>query len=53
MKNRLTYPALISSKTNGFRDGASIGAANVALEALAKKRGWSTFVTENAAVRVI
>jgi uncharacterized protein len=41
---------LIFSKTNGFRDDASIQAANAALVAIAKKRGWPSYVTENAAV---
>jgi len=41
---------LIFSKTNGFRDEASIQAGNAALVAIAKKRGWPSYVTENAAV---
>jgi uncharacterized protein len=49
-KNLKSPSLLIFSKTNGYRDSSSIAAANVALEAIAKKRGWSTFVTENAAV---
>jgi len=40
---------LIFSKTNGFRH-ESIVAGNAALSAIAKRRGWSVFVTENGAV---
>jgi uncharacterized protein len=41
---------LIFSKTNGYRDDPSIQASNAALVAIAKKRGWPVYVTENAAV---
>jgi len=41
---------LIFSKTNGFRDDPSIKAANAALVEIARKRGWPSYVTENAAV---
>jgi len=41
---------LIFSKTNGFRDEASIQASNAALAAIATVRGWPSFVTENGAV---
>lgn len=41
---------LIFSKTNGFRDGAQIAAANAALEKIARETGWDSFTTENAAV---
>ena len=41
---------LIFSKTNGFRDDAQIRAANAALVEIAHRHGWSSFVTENAAV---
>jgi uncharacterized protein len=41
---------LIFSKTNGYRDDPAIQASNAALLAIAKKRGWPAFVTENAAV---
>src|SRR4051812_31604184 len=41
---------LIFSKTNGYRDTPSIEASNAALLAIAKKRGWPAYVTENAAV---
>src|SRR3954451_24513307 len=41
---------LIFSKTNGYRDDPSIQASNAALVAVAKKRGWPAYVTENAAV---
>ncbi|HSB95486.1 MAG TPA: ThuA domain-containing protein [Spongiibacteraceae bacterium] len=41
---------LVFSKTNGFRDEAAIQASNAALVAIGERRGWSTFVTENAAV---
>ena len=40
---------LIFSKTNGFRDGAQIDAANAALVAIAKRQGWTPFVTESGA----
>lgn len=47
----LKQPAiLIFSKTNGFRDGNQIAAANAALEKIAKEKGWQSFTTENAAV---
>src|ERR1700750_3243632 len=41
---------LIFSKTNGYREEPAIQASNDALAAIAKKRGWPAFVTENAAV---
>ena len=41
---------LIFSKTNGYREDPAIDASNDALVAIAKKRGWPAFVTENAAV---
>jgi len=41
---------LIFSKTNGYRDQASIEASNAALAAIATLRGWPSFVTENGAV---
>jgi type 1 glutamine amidotransferase len=41
---------LIFSKTNGFRDGAAIKAATLALIDICKRRGWSSVVTDNAAV---
>jgi type 1 glutamine amidotransferase len=41
---------LIFSKTNGFREEAAIQASNDALMAIAKKRGWPAYLTENAAV---
>src|SRR4051812_26632845 len=40
---------LIFSKTNGFREEASIQASNAALAAIATMRGWPSFVTENGA----
>jgi uncharacterized protein len=47
----LKQPAiLIFSKTNGFRDDASIKAANTALEKMAKDKRWASYTTENAAV---
>lgn len=47
----LKEPAvLIFSKTNGYRDDPQIKAANAALEEIARKMGWSSYVTENAAV---
>ena len=44
------HAVLIFSKTNGYREEAGIQASNDALLAIAKKRGWPAFVTENAAV---
>jgi type 1 glutamine amidotransferase len=41
---------LIFSKTNGFRDDASIQASNAALAAIAYERSWPFFITENGAV---
>jgi uncharacterized protein len=41
---------LVFSKTNGFRDEPAIKASNAALVAIGQRRGWSTFVTETAAV---
>src|ERR1700692_4614045 len=38
---------LIFSKTNGFRDDASIQASNAALAAIAHERAWPFFITEN------
>jgi hypothetical protein len=48
---KLDRPAiLVFSKTNGFRDHDAVRAANAALAAMAKKRGWSAFFTKNGAV---
>ena len=41
---------LFFSKTNGFRDEEQIQAANAALAAIAKRQGWSSYTTENAAI---
>lgn len=41
---------LIFSKTNGFRDAPAIQASNTALAAIAQRRGWPSFQTENGAV---
>ena len=41
---------LIFSKTNGYREEPAIQASNAALVEITKKRGWPSFVTENAAV---
>lgn len=41
---------LIFSKTNGFRDDASMKAGNAAVEAIATRRGWPHYTTENAAI---
>lgn len=41
---------LIFSKTNGFRDEEAIKAATVALIGICRRRGWSSVVTDNAAV---
>ena len=51
LPEQLNHPAiLIFSKTNGFRQDDAIRAANAALAAIAKSRGWSAFFTENGAV---
>ena len=51
LPGQLDRPAiLVFSKTNGFRDDDAIRAANAALAAIAKNRGWSAFFTENGAV---
>jgi uncharacterized protein len=48
---QLAAPAiLVFSKTNGFRQDDAVRAANAALAAIAKKRGWFAFFTENGAV---
>lgn len=41
---------LIFSKTNGYRDEASMRASDAALVAIATLRGWPVFPTENGAV---
>ena len=41
---------LTFSKTNGFRDTPAIEASNVALAAIARRRGWPFFQSENGAV---
>lgn len=41
---------LIFSKTNGYRDEASMRASDAALVAIATMRGWPVFPTENGAV---
>ena len=41
---------LVFSKTNGFRHGEAIDAGLPVFEAIAEKRGWSLFATENGAV---
>lgn len=41
---------LIFSKTNGFRNDGQIQAANRALEAIARRNGWASYTTEDAAV---
>jgi uncharacterized protein len=41
---------LIFSKTNGFRDDEAIRAATIALIDICKRRGWSSVVTDNAAI---
>ena len=41
---------LIFTKTNGFRHGDAIAAADDTLVNIARKRGWSSHVTDNAAV---
>ena len=41
---------LIFSKTNGFRDDEQIRAGNAAVAAIARRQGWSYYITENAAV---
>lgn len=47
----LGHPAvLVFSKTNGFRHTEAIDAGLPVFEAMAKRRGWSIFATENGAV---
>ncbi|WP_162527209.1 ThuA domain-containing protein [Sphingomonas solaris] len=46
----LSPAILVFSKTNGFRDGASIDAANAMFRQLARQREWSIVLTENGAV---
>lgn len=41
---------LIFSKTNGFRQDDAVKAANAALAAITRRRGWSAVITENGAV---
>lgn len=41
---------LVFSKTNGFRHAEAISAGVTAFQALAQKRNWSLFQTENGAV---
>jgi len=51
MPEVLARPAiLVFSKTNGFRHTQAIEAGIPALEAIAEKRGWSVFATENGAI---
>lgn len=51
LPRELHKPAvLIFSKTNGFREDAAVKAANAALMAIAERRGWAAYVTENGAV---
>lgn len=47
---KIERPAiLVFSKTNGFRDGPSIDAANAMLASMARQKGWGYFQTENGA----
>ena len=41
---------LVFSKTNGYRHRDAIRGANAAIAAIAQRRGWSVFFTENGAV---
>lgn len=41
---------LIFTKTNGFRDDASIAAATAALRSIAAQQGWTAVTTDNAAI---
>jgi len=51
LPNDLTQPAiLVFSKTNGYRHKDAIPAGNRMFMELARRNGWSVFVTENAAV---
>lgn len=44
-------PSILNfSKTNGFRHGEAIEAANTSLDTIAKAQGWQVFHTENGAV---
>ncbi len=47
----LAHPAiLVFSKTNGFRHGEAIDAGIPVFRAIAAKRGWGVFATENGAI---
>jgi type 1 glutamine amidotransferase len=47
----LARPAiLVFSKSNGFRDDPSVNAGQAALRAMAARRHWGMFLTDNAAV---
>jgi hypothetical protein len=51
LPDQLNHPAiLVFSKSNGFRDGPSLNAAEAALKVMAGREHWSIFVTDNAAV---
>ncbi len=51
LPDELKRPAvLVFSKTNGYRHEEGIEVGIPALEAIAKRRGWSFFATENGAV---
>lgn len=51
LPDKLAHPAiLIFSKSNGFRDDPSVNAAEAAFKAMAGRRHWTLFFTENAAV---
>lgn len=41
---------LVFEKINGFRDDPSVNAAHAALEAMAKRRGWTMLFSSNGAV---
>ena len=51
LPGRIGRPAiLVFEKITGFRDGPSVEAAQVALKAMAARRGWTLIFSENGAV---
>jgi type 1 glutamine amidotransferase len=51
LPDRLNKPALlVFDKITGFRDGPSVDAATAALKAMAARRGWTLYFSDNGAV---
>lgn len=51
LPTKLKHPAiLLFTKINGFKDDASVSAANAALREIGKQRHWTLFLTEDGAV---